>query len=105
MIQDPTTYICPSCEYADRGTESWPCRCCERINKRADYYTPKDGEKAEEPMPVGYAAAADYFSKHINHCGECPATLQCIQKHKDQPDFGGADCIGVIAEWLGGNEK
>lgn len=157
-MQDPTTYICPTCEYADRGTESWPCRCCERINKRADYYTPKDGEKAvevkeyspscvscsrgsiadregftgvscpihgdikqpwqmccedyargergkkTEPKPID-ADAADFFARNIKTCGGCPYTVQCIQKHQDQPALGGADCIGVIAECLGGNGK
>ena len=97
-MNDPTTYICPNCEYGDRGTSAWPCRCCERINKMGDYYTPKEGAK-EEPKPVD-ENAANYFSKHIKSCGFCPATAQCIQKYKDQPDFGGADCIGVIAEWL-----
>ena len=102
-MQDPTTYICPTCEYADKGAASWPCRCCEVINKMGNYYTPKDGEKAE-PKPVDPTAAA-YFKKRIKHCGDCPANAECITAYRDQPDFGSAECIGVIAGWLGGNEK
>ncbi len=99
-MDDPTTYVCPTCEYGDRGTESWPCRCCERVNKRADYYTPKEGVK-EEPKPADPTAAA-YFERHVKHCGDCPANADCITAYPDQPDFGGAECIGVIADRLKG---
>lgn len=98
-MNDPTSYCCPNCVYSEKGYDAWPCRCCERVNKMADYYTPADGAPTAEEETVN-PETERLFRGHVKGCAECPATALCIKLHRVQPDFGGAVCLTVYNAWL-----
>lgn len=99
---EPASYICPTCLYADRGSASWPCRCCSRINMLEDHYTPADGEigptNGDEIRGKSDPALARFLRDKLKiTCGNCPAEPLCISKY---PKGGGAECLDTITEWL-----
>ena len=41
--------FCRVCKYAANSAAMWPCRCCSRINRMEDHFTPADEDADDLP--------------------------------------------------------
>lgn len=97
------SFVCPLCKYADRGASSWPCRYCIRLADMTDYFEPDDDAPdvpqtaADDPYPT---AARRLMEKFSVNCGNCPATVLCMDRYVDQPKVLSDNCVDAFTFWL-----
>lgn len=101
--------FCRVCKYAANSAAMWPCRCCSRINRMEDYFTPADDDADDLPThgdeirALGNNGLAELIIERFHiHCGNCPAECDCIRTTADgNPIFGSQACKTALAVWLG----
>lgn len=100
--------FCQICKYSANSAAMWPCRCCSRINRMEDHFTPADEDDenlpthGDEIRALGNNGLAELIIERFHiHCGNCPAESVCMLKSGQETILPSSEaCKHLFAFWL-----
>lgn len=100
--------FCQICKYAGNSTAMWPCRCCSRINRMENHFTPADEDAddlsthGDEIRALGDIGLAKFIIDRLHiTCGNCPAEAACMLKSGQETILPSSEaCKHLFAFWL-----